>query len=328
MGKIADFSHHQGDVNWQKVATELDLAILRVQYGTSLIDRKYREYAAGCKANQIPFGLYAYCLFSSTAEAVREAEVFHSRADKAALFLVADIEEQTTRSPADMAPAAQAFLDTLKSKGWKVGLYTGNHTYEPLQMDRVKADFVWIPRYGANRPAFLCDLWQYTETGSLAGVGGNVDLNRLTGTKPLSFFLGKEAPTPEKPPVSPEPPKAAVPKPAEPAPKPIPPAKVLYTVKKGDTLSGIAARYNVTTAALQSANAIKNANNILSGQQLTIPLTAGKPAAAQPVYHFVTAGDTVGKLAIQYGSSQEKIKDWNSLKNINQITAGQKLRVK
>jgi GH25 family lysozyme M1 (1,4-beta-N-acetylmuramidase) len=105
-------------------------------------------------------------------------------ADKAALFLVADVEEQTT----DMAPATQAFIDTLKAKGWKGDLYSGHDTYKPLDMDKVKADFVWIPRYGSNKPACPCDLWQYTETGRL--VSSNVDLNKLTGSKLLSYFTG------------------------------------------------------------------------------------------------------------------------------------------
>lgn len=191
LGKIVDFSHHQGNVNWKKAATELDLAIIRVQYGSNTVDRKYKEYVAGCKTHGIPFGHYAYCRFVSKTDAIKEAEDFHKRADKSALFLVTDVEEQTTKHAADMAPATQAFIDTLKAKGWKVGLYSGHHTYKPLGMNKVKADFIWIPRYGSLAPAYPCDLWQFTETGGLAGVSGNVDLNRLTGSKPLSYFTGQ-----------------------------------------------------------------------------------------------------------------------------------------
>ena len=165
MSKIADFSHHQGNVDWKKASSELDLAIIRVQYGSNVIDRKYKECVEGCKKHSIPFGHYAYCLFVSIKDAMKEAEDFHKRADKDALFLVADVEEQTTKRAAEMAPATQAFINTLKEKGWKVGLYSGHHTYTPLGMQKVKADFVWIPRYGNKKPAYPCDLRQYTETG-------------------------------------------------------------------------------------------------------------------------------------------------------------------
>lgn len=104
--------------------------------------------------------------------------------------MVADVEEQTTKRAADMAPATQAFIDMLKKKGWKVDLYCGHHTYKSLGMQKVRADFVWIPRYGKNKPAYPCDLWQHTETGRVAGVSGNVDLNTLIGSKPVSYFTG------------------------------------------------------------------------------------------------------------------------------------------
>ncbi|EEL87942.1 N-acetylmuramoyl-L-alanine amidase [Bacillus cereus] len=54
-------------------------------------------------------------------------------------------------------------------------------------MANVKYDFVWIPRYGGNKPAYPCDIWQYTETGNVPGIG-KCDLNYLVGSKPLSWF--------------------------------------------------------------------------------------------------------------------------------------------
>ena len=50
-------------------------------------------------------------------------------------------------------------------------------------------DFTWIPRYSATRPAYPCDLWQYTSTGSVNGIAGNVDLSRITGDgRSLAWF--------------------------------------------------------------------------------------------------------------------------------------------
>jgi len=88
LNKIADFSHQQGNVDWKEASTELDLAIIRVQYGSNVIDRKYKEYVEGCKRYGIPFGHYAYCLFVTVKNAIKEAEDFHKRADKGALFLL------------------------------------------------------------------------------------------------------------------------------------------------------------------------------------------------------------------------------------------------
>ncbi|MGJ3193205.1 LysM domain-containing protein [Peribacillus castrilensis] len=46
------------------------------------------------------------------------------------------------------------------------------------------------------------------------------------------------------------------------------------------------------------------------------------------MYHTVKSGDTVSSLVKKYGSSTSQIKTWNSLKDINKIYVGQKLRVK
>ncbi|WP_367888489.1 GH25 family lysozyme [Bacillus wiedmannii] len=192
MKKIADLSHHNNSINWAAASKELDLAIIRVQYGSRTIDKRYKEYVQGCKDYGVPFGHYAYGCYVSVQDAIVEANDFMARADKEAKFLVLDVEDDTLAScgAANLAKASQAFIDTCRTAGWKVGLYVSHHMYTSYGLNTVNADFLWIPRYG-NKPAYSCDLWQYTETGSLAGVTGNVDLNYLNGEKSLEWFTGK-----------------------------------------------------------------------------------------------------------------------------------------
>ncbi|HDR7785212.1 MULTISPECIES: GH25 family lysozyme [unclassified Bacillus (in: firmicutes)] len=192
MKKIADLSHHNNSINWAAASKELDLAIIRVQYGSRTIDKRYKEYVQGCKDYGVPFGHYAYGCYVSIQDAIVEANDFMARADKEAKFLVLDVEDDTLAScgAANLAKASQAFIDTCRAAGWKVGLYVSHHMYTSYGLNTVNADFLWIPRYG-NKPAYSCDLWQYTETGSLAGVTGNVDLNYLNSEKSLEWFTGK-----------------------------------------------------------------------------------------------------------------------------------------
>lgn len=107
------------------------------------------------------------------------------------------------------------------------------------QADKIKADFVWIPRYGGLQPAYPCDLWQYTETDRLEkGVAGKVDLNRLSGSKSLAHFIETPIKTPA--------PKPAV--------KTVSNTGGSYTVKSGDTLSPIATRYKTSVSELVKIN--------------------------------------------------------------------------
>lgn len=199
MGKIADLSHHCETIDFSKAKTELDLAILRVQDGSTTVDTRYKEYVQGCKNYGIPYGNYAFCRFVSVEDAKVEARDFWNRGDKDALFWVADVEVKTM---GDMQAGTQAFIDELRRLGAKkVGLYVGHHTYVDFGAANVRADFVWIPRYGA-KPVYPCDLWQTTETGRLAGVIGDVDLNVLNGSKDLNWFIGGSKLTPEQPNVS------------------------------------------------------------------------------------------------------------------------------
>ncbi|MEM5599138.1 glycoside hydrolase family 25 protein [Niallia circulans] len=204
MGKIADISKWQGTINWSKAKNELDYVFIRVQYGSNLIDSKYKEYVAGAKQYKIPFGHYAYAQYVSVSDAVQEAKDFWKRSDKNATTFVIDVEEITTRNSSDLVPATQAFIDYLHSQGAKkVGLYSGDSFYKTNNLSKVKADFLWIARYGVNngqpstKPSVACDLWQYTSTGSVSGITGNVDLNAIYGSKPLSYFTSSSTPSPE-----------------------------------------------------------------------------------------------------------------------------------
>lgn len=108
------------------------------------------------------------------------------------------------------------------------------------------------------------------------------------------------------------------------------PAKT-YTVKRGDTLSGIAKKYGTTVSKLKSLNGIKNVNLIYVGQKLRIAGPAEQKKAsntAKKTYHTVVRGDVVSKLAAKYGSTISQIKSWNHLDSRYTIYVGEKLRVK
>ncbi|MFJ8453335.1 GH25 family lysozyme [Bacillus paramycoides] len=185
MGYTVDISKWNGNINWPVAKQHIDFIIARVQDGSNYVDPLYKGYVQSMKQHSIPFGNYAFCRFVSINDAKKEAQDFWNRGDKSATVWVADVEVQTMN---DMRAGAQAFIDELRRLGAKkVGLYVGHHMYAPFGMASVDCDFVWIPRYGGNKPAYPCDIWQYTETGNVPGIG-KCDLNELIGSKPLSWF--------------------------------------------------------------------------------------------------------------------------------------------
>lgn len=323
--KIVDISHWQGKIDWDKFAKEVALVIIRVQDGSSVIDREYKTYVAEAKKRGIPFGHYAFCRFVSVADARKEAQDFYARGDKDALFWVADVEVKTM---GDMTAGTQAYVDELRKLGAKkVGGYFGHHTYKALGLDKVDGlDFTWIPRYSTKKPDYPCDLWQYTESGKVGGVNGGVDLNKLNGNKSLEWFTGKAGVV--KPPVT----KVEAEIIKKPAPKPASKRNKnsdgTYTVVAGDTLGEIAADFGVSTANLAAWNNIANPDVIAAGQKLrfSAPKKTTQAKASTETY-VVKAGDALSKIAAKHGTTTEELQKLNGIKNANKIYAGQKLKV-
>ena len=102
------------------------------------------------------------------------------------------------------------------------------------------------------------------------------------------------------------------------------PATSTYTVRSGDTLSSIAAKFGTNYQTLASLNGISNPNLIYVGQALRVNGSAN----AGSVYYTVRAGDNLSAIASRYGTSYQSIASLNGLANPNLIYAGQTLKIK
>ncbi len=101
-----------------------------------------------------------------------------------------------------------------------------------------------------------------------------------------------------------------------------------HVVKKGETLSGIAARYGVSTAALASANGLNQKSTIRVGQKLSIPARGAATASAKGAtrtVHTVRSGETLSEIAKRYGVSVASITRANNISRKKPIRVGQKL---
>ncbi|MDO8107942.1 LysM peptidoglycan-binding domain-containing protein [Isoptericola sp. b441] len=128
----------------------------------------------------------------------------------------------------------------------------------------------------------------------------------------------------------------SIPDAAAPSPAPAPPTTTTHTVRTGETVSGIAAQYGTTVAAIVAANGLDSRALILAGQDLVIPSSAAPqatPSAGSPAVtattttYTVRAGDTVSHLAARYGTSVSAIVAANGLDARAFIRIGQTLQV-
>ena len=126
----------------------------------------------------------------------------------------------------------------------------------------------------------------------------------------------------------------------------LPPEKRLtlqhHRVKKGETLSVIAAKYSVPIRAIAQINRIRNIHRIRMGQDLIIPVSgristrlammksypwrrAQKSVQSLSGNYVVRRGDSLGKIARHYGVTVKQLRKWNNLKPGAYIHPGQKL---
>lgn len=110
-----------------------------------------------------------------------------------------------------------------------------------------------------------------------------------------------------------------------------------YTIQRGDSLSGIATRFNTSVAQLVTLNQLTDAHRIRVGQLLLLPhdtnmitqtLAAAEPVAVEPgAAYAVRPGDTVSSIARRYRVSEAALLQVNGLTNPDRLAVGQHLRL-
>lgn len=102
----------------------------------------------------------------------------------------------------------------------------------------------------------------------------------------------------------------------------------LYTIKRGDTLSDIAARYGTSVDRLVEVNRLPgNGNLIVEGRSLTVPGGPGAGSSGGRRQHRVVGGDTLSGIALRYGVSQDALARANGIGADKVVLLGATLKV-
>jgi GH25 family lysozyme M1 (1,4-beta-N-acetylmuramidase) len=198
--KGIDVSVYQGTINWAAVkAAGVEYALIRVSDG-SFVDTKFDTNWAGSRAAHVIHGAYQF--LRPDQDPIAQADYLLSKigtmkADD--LPPVVDVEVTDGLGPAAVASSVKKWVDHVKAKiGRAPIIYTGyyfwrdsvggaNDTTSPL----------WHAQYTTAACPTIADpwtkwaMWQYTSSGSISGISGNVDVDRWNGNlASLQAFLG------------------------------------------------------------------------------------------------------------------------------------------
>ena len=189
-----DVSEFQGDIDWEQVKqAEIDFAFIRIGYrtygdGIVTFDSAFQRNIEGALAAGIKVGAYFFSQATTTEEALEEADaVIDALAPYDITYPVVydwelvyhDNARTDDVSVEALADCCVAFCERVKDSGYTPMIYQNTGTaMHKLDLPRVKDYDFWLAEY-SSKPSYYYDfkIWQYSNTGHIPGVEGDVDLN-------------------------------------------------------------------------------------------------------------------------------------------------------
>ena len=191
--KGIDVSKWNGNINWKSVKNSgVDYVIIRAGYGTSTVDPKFKTYIEGAKSAGLKIGVYWFSYATSTEKAIAEAqkclETLSPYKNSITYPVFFDFEYDSVRYAKENGVTitknsatnmANAFINTVKAKGYSTGIYTNKDFSSTYYTDNlIDSNTLWVAQYSStNTFGRPYSMWQYSEKGSVPGISGYVDLN-------------------------------------------------------------------------------------------------------------------------------------------------------
>lgn len=196
-----DVSRWQGTINFDKLTAskKIDFMIAKSgEYWESKkafqLDSQFERNYSEAKKRKIPFGTYLYSYATSVEKARTEANELVSYLKKTGktfeLPIFFDIEDNTQNSLSkqDKTNICKAFGEIVQKAGYKVGIYSSKYwLMNQIDLAQIPSSYdIWVASYGTNNGSVPAskyefagnhDIWQYTSTGRIDGINGNVDFN-------------------------------------------------------------------------------------------------------------------------------------------------------
>ena len=189
--KGIDVSVHNGTIDWAKVkGTGRVFAVARVSDGATHLDTQFAANWPAIKTAGLVRGVYQY--FRPSQDPVAQADLLLSKIGTLGagdLPPVIDVETADGASTTKVVSAVRAWIDRVKAKtGVDPIIYSASGFWNTLpNTAQFASNLLWVANYGASCPSVPStwkkwSIWQYAETGNVAGVTGGIDLDTFNGS--------------------------------------------------------------------------------------------------------------------------------------------------
>lgn len=186
MLKGIDVSQYQGNIDFSKVkASGVDFVIIKAGHGryANQKDPCFDQNYKSAKAVGLKVGAYWYSYADSSSDAVTEAQaclqVIKGKAFEMPIYFDLEEQSQFAKGGNFCDNLVKSFCTTLENAGYFAGLYISRSPLQNYISSAVANRYaLWIAEYGSK-----CNyngtfgMWQYTSSGRVNGIGGNVDMD-------------------------------------------------------------------------------------------------------------------------------------------------------
>lgn len=249
-----DVSNWQGYIDYEVVKNVgIDVVYIKASQGDNIKDSYFDINYENAKANGLKVGFYHFLTATNEEEAREEARFFSAviSGKTPDCKLVMDYEEFFGVSVQEINNISNAFLKEVENlTGKEAIIYSDLSNAQNTFNQELASNYdLWLAYYGnTNELEFIDTNWekfigiQYTDNGSINGVSNSIDRDLFT----QDIFLDEVSSLPNNMKEG----------------QSFNTTSVYYTVKAGDTLTGIATRYNTTVQEIVNINNIQNQNLI------------------------------------------------------------------
>jgi len=191
-----DVSHYQGRIDWDAVAsgTPISYVYLKATEGARLVDDTYERNLLEARRVGLSVGSYHFYRPNVNWQEQFDNMVAVVKMEDQDLVPIIDVEHRGSVSEATFIGDLRAFIEKVTEYyGKKPLIYTYHNFYNRYLTGEFPDYHFMIARYRSDSPT-LDDgkdyiMWQYTSTGSIPGIRGNVDRSKLMGDFSLSQVM-------------------------------------------------------------------------------------------------------------------------------------------
>lgn len=301
--KGIDVSAYQGDIDWRKVKeVGYQFVIIRLGYGDNILsqdDKKLQYNLTKCMEYNIPYAFYlvSYAKNFTGKESV-DSEIEHTKrliqgTKPFGIFYDMEIENTISLGKETLTNFAITYCDYFKNKGYNVGIYANKNWFTNyLDYDKLKKQNykIWLAHYGIEKPSLECDIWQYSDKGNVDGINTNTtDLNIMYSD--------------------------------------------LISSNEGQSLSNLKSVSEIAQEVIEGkwGNGEERKNKLISAgynyNDVQSKVNELLGSNTSNVTYTVKSGDTLSAIASKYGTSYQKLAEYNNISNPNIISVGQVIKI-